>query len=28
VPCPHCGEFQYLRCAGVQWPKGQPADAY
>lgn len=28
VPCPHCGEFQYLRWSGVQWPKGRPADAY
>jgi len=28
VPCPHCGEFQYLRWSGVQWPKGRPAEAY
>jgi phage terminase large subunit GpA-like protein len=24
VPCPHCGEFQRLVWAQVQWPEGQP----
>ena len=34
VPCPHCGEFQYLEWGsreepwGVKWPKDQPELAY
>lgn len=28
VPCPHCGEFQYLKWSGIQWPKDEPAKAY
>lgn len=34
VPCPHCGEFQYLKFGGrdkpfgLKWPEGKPLDAY
>ena len=28
VPCPHCGEFQRLVWAQVQWPEGQPELAH
>lgn len=34
MPCPHCGEFQYLEWGGrhteygVKWPKDQPEKAY
>lgn len=28
VPCPHCGEFQYLKWSGMKWPKGKPEKAY
>lgn len=24
VPCPHCGEYQYLRWEQMRWPRGQP----
>ena len=27
VPCPHCGEFQVLSWAAVQWAEGQPETA-
>lgn len=27
VPCPHCGEFQVLRWAAVQWTEGDPTSA-
>jgi phage terminase large subunit GpA-like protein len=27
VPCPHCGEFQTLEWANVEWPKGRPREA-
>ena len=28
VPCPHCGGFQYLKWAGMKWPKGKPEEAF
>lgn len=34
VPCPHCGEFQYLKFGGrehpygLKWPEGKPLEAY
>lgn len=34
VPCPHCGEFQYLKWGGkdkpygIKWPEGEPENAY
>jgi len=28
VPCPHCGEFQILTWANVQWDKDSDKDAY
>lgn len=28
VPCPECGEFDYLRWSQIQWPDGRPEDAY
>lgn len=28
VPCPHCGEYQYLVWAGMKWPEGKPEDAH
>ncbi|CAJ0862184.1 hypothetical protein R77567_01625 [Ralstonia sp. LMG 32965] len=34
VPCPHCGEMQYLKFGGkdkpygIKWPEGRPQDAY
>ncbi len=28
VPCPHCGEFQTLRWAGIKWPEGKPKEAF
>jgi terminase, large subunit len=34
VPCPHCGEFQYLKFGGrekpfgLKWPEGKPIEAY
>lgn len=28
VPCPHCGEMQYLKWANIKWPKGNPLAAY
>jgi phage terminase large subunit GpA-like protein len=27
VPCPHCGEYQTLKFARLQWPKGEPEKA-
>lgn len=27
VPCPHCGQFQTLQWAQLQWPKGKPREA-
>ncbi len=27
VPCPHCGEYQYLRWANVQWTDRDPSTA-
>jgi phage terminase large subunit GpA-like protein len=27
VPCPHCREFQTLKFAQLQWPKGEPERA-
>lgn len=34
MPCPHCGEFQYLKWGGrdtehgIKWPEGKPEQAY
>jgi terminase, large subunit len=28
VPCPHCGEFQYLVWDRMKWPDGNPERAY
>ena len=28
VPCPHCGEMQYLKWSNIKWPKGNPLAAY
>jgi phage terminase large subunit GpA-like protein len=34
VPCPHCGEFQYLKFGGrekpfgFKWPEGKPLEAF
>ncbi len=28
VPCPHCGQMQYLRWANMRWPAGEPEKAY
>ena len=28
VPCPHCGELQWLKWRQLQWPKGEPEKAY
>ena len=28
VPCPHCGEHQYLVWGGMAWPEGQPEKAH
>jgi phage terminase large subunit GpA-like protein len=34
VPCPHCGEYQYLKWGGkdkpygIKWPSGKPDEAY
>jgi phage terminase large subunit GpA-like protein len=28
VPCPDCGEFQYLKWAHIQWPENEPENAY
>lgn len=28
VPCPHCGEFQYLKFKNLKWPDGAPHLAY
>jgi len=28
VPCPHCGEFQYLKWAQMKWPEGRPHEAH
>lgn len=28
VPCPHCGQMQYLRWANMRWPEGQPEKAH
>ncbi len=27
VPCPHCGEMQWLRFERLRWPKGEPRSA-
>lgn len=27
VPCPHCGQYQVLQWAQLQWPKGKPREA-
>jgi phage terminase large subunit GpA-like protein len=28
VPCPHCGEKQYLKWANLKWPEGKPDEAF
>lgn len=28
VPCPHCGDMQWLRFEGLQWEKGKPETAH
>lgn len=28
VPCPQCGEMQYLRWGNLKWPEGEPHLAY
>lgn len=28
VPCPHCGEFQYLKWKNLHWEEGRPETAY
>lgn len=28
VPCPECGEFDYIRWSQIQWPEGEPQNAY
>lgn len=28
LPCPHCGDFHELKWAMIQWPEGNPEDAY
>ncbi len=28
VPCPHCGEMQYLKWKNLQWPDGKPSEAF
>lgn len=28
VPCPHCGEFQVLKWAAVQWTENEPESAH
>ncbi len=28
VPCPHCGEFQWLQFERLRWEKGQPETAH
>jgi phage terminase large subunit GpA-like protein len=27
VPCPHCGEYQHLQWANLQYPEGKPESA-
>ena len=28
VPCPHCGEMQFLKFKNLKWPKGNPLAAH
>jgi phage terminase large subunit GpA-like protein len=28
VPCPECGEFQYLKWANIRWPDDKPEEAF
>lgn len=28
VPCPHCGEMQYLKWANLRWPEDKPREAF
>jgi phage terminase large subunit GpA-like protein len=28
VPCPHCGEYQYLKWKNLQWPESKPKEAF
>lgn len=28
VPCPHCGQMQYLKWANLKWPEGKPREAF
>ncbi len=28
VPCPYCGDYQILKFAQLEWPRGRPAEAF
>lgn len=28
VPCPHCGELQYLKWSHIKWPEDKPEEAF